>query len=57
VSLRDRAGRDLALAVVRAAGPVRIDAVTPLEDASGVVALLAGTLRVDPQTGREQAGV
>ena len=55
VSLRDGAGRDLALGVVRSIGPRRIGLVTPLKCARAVATLATGAIRLDPGTGLEIA--
>jgi len=52
-ALRDAAGRDLALALLRSVGPKRIALTTPLGDLAAIATLAVGLLRVDAHTGEE----
>jgi len=56
VALRDSSGRDLALGIIAAVGPKRIGILTPLGDLAEIAMLIVGSLRVEPATGREEAG-
>jgi polynucleotide 5'-kinase involved in rRNA processing len=53
VALRDAAGCDLALGVVRSVEPRRIGVVTPLRRVAAVTALVVGAIRLDVRTGEE----
>jgi len=53
VGLRDAAGRDLAIGVVRTVGRTRLGVLTSLDGLRDVSTVILGTLCVDPATGRE----